>query len=95
LSLDSVTARISQRLYPGATIFAKGFEETALPDNYCDVVIGNIPFGDYPVFDPAYRRSPALTRAIHDYFLAKSIDKLRPGRLPRCEPRAARSGDCL
>ena len=79
VELDSVTARISQRLYPGATIFGKGFEETALPDNYFDVVIGNIPFGNYPVYDPAYRRRPALTRAIHDYFLAKSIDKLRPG----------------
>ncbi len=60
------------------TIFAKGFEETALPDNFFDAVIGNIPFGNYPVHDPAYRHSP-VTRTIHDYFLAKSLDKLRAG----------------
>jgi hypothetical protein len=79
VELDSITARIAQRLYPDATIFAKGFEETTLPDNYFDAVIGNIPFGNYAVFDPDYRRQPALTRAIHDYFLAKSLDKLRSG----------------
>ena len=79
VELDSITARIAQRLYPDSTIFAKGFEETPLPDNYFDAVIGNIPFGNYPVYDPAYRRQPALTRTIHDYFLAKSLDKLRAG----------------
>ena len=79
VELDSITARIAQRLYPDSTIFAKGFEDTPLPDNYFDAVIGNIPFGNYPVYDPAYRRQPALTRTIHDYFLAKSLDKLRPG----------------
>jgi adenine-specific DNA methylase len=79
VELDSITARIAQRLYPDSTIFAKGFEETPLPDNYFDAVIGNIPFGNYPVYDPAYRRQPVLTRTIHDYFLAKSLDKLRPG----------------
>jgi type I restriction-modification system DNA methylase subunit len=79
VELDAITARIAQRLYPDSTIFAKGFEDTALPDNFFDVTIGNIPFGNYPVFDPAYRSQPALTRTIHDYFLAKSLDKLRPG----------------
>src|ERR1019366_9746081 len=78
VELDSLTARIAKQLYPDAAIFAKGFEETALPDNFFDAVIGNIPFGNYPVHDPAYRRSP-VTRAIHDYFLAKSLDKLRAG----------------
>jgi N12 class adenine-specific DNA methylase len=78
VELDSLTARIAKQLYPDATIFAKGFEETALPDNFFDAVIGNIPFGNYPVHDPAYRRTP-VTRAIHDYFLAKSLDKLRAG----------------
>src|SRR5580692_11533740 len=63
---------------PFATIFAKGFEDTILPENFFDAVIGNIPFGNYPVHDPAYRHSP-VTRTIHDYFLAKSLDKLRPG----------------
>ncbi len=79
VELDSITARIAQRLYPDSSIFAKGFEDTPLPDNYFDAVIGNIPFGNYPVYDPAYRRQPALTRTIHDYFLAKSLDKLRMG----------------
>ena len=79
VELDGITARIAKQLYPDATIFAKGFEETALPDNFFDAVIGNIPFGNYPVHDPAYRHSP-VTRTIHDYFLAKSLDKLRAGR---------------
>src|ERR1700691_6627694 len=79
IELDCLTARISQQLYPDTTIFAKGFEETPLPDNFFDAVVGNIPFGNYGVFDPAYRSSPAVTRAIHDYFFAKSLDKARAG----------------
>jgi len=79
VELDSVTARIAKCLYPDSTLFAKGFEDTPLPDNFFDAVIGNIPFGNYAVHDPAYRRTPALTRTIHDYFLAKSLDKTRPG----------------
>src|ERR1017187_757617 len=78
VELDSITARIAKQLYPDATIFAKGFEEVSLPDNFFGAGIGNIPFGNYPVHDPAYRHSP-VTRTIHDYFLAKSLDKLRPG----------------
>ena len=77
VELDSVTARIAGKLYPDSTVFAKGFEETALPDNYFDAAIGNVPFGNYAVHDPSYKR--ALTRTIHDYFFAKSLDKLRPG----------------
>jgi len=77
VELDSITARIAKTLYPDATIFAKGFEETPLPDNYFDAVVGNVPFGDFGVHDPAMK--PQLTRAIHDYFFAKSIEKLRPG----------------
>jgi len=79
VELDSVTARIAKCLYPDSTVFAKGFEDTPLPDNFFDAVIGNIPFGNYAVHDPAYRRTPVLTRTIHDYFLAKSLDKTRPG----------------
>ncbi len=79
VELDSITARIAKCLYPDSTVFAKGFEETALPDNFFDAAIGNIPFGNYPVFDPAYRSTPFLTRAIHDYFFAKSLDKVRAG----------------
>ncbi len=78
VELDGITARIAKQLYPDATIFAKGFEETHLPDNFFDAVIGNIPFGNYPVHDPAYKNSP-VTRTIHDYFLAKSLDKVRAG----------------
>jgi adenine-specific DNA methylase len=74
VELDSITARI---LYPDSTIFEKGFEETPLPDNYFDAVAGNVPFGDYGIHDPTIKSQ--LTRAIHDYFLAKSLEKLRPG----------------
>ena len=77
VELDSLTARIARTLYPDSTIFAKGFEETVLPDNYFDAAIGNVPFGNFSVHDPAYK--PVLTRAIHDYFFAKSLDKVRVG----------------
>lgn len=77
IELDSITARIAKQLYVDSTIFHKGFEETALPDNYFDVVVGNVPFGDYGVHDPAMKHS--LTRAIHDYFFAKSLEKTRTG----------------
>ena len=77
VELDSLTARIAQKLYPDTKIFAQGFEETHLPDNYYDLVVGNVPFGDYPVHDPHTRRG--LTRSIHDYFFAKSLEKVRPG----------------
>ena len=77
VELDSITARLAKQLYPDATIYAQGFETAPLPDGYFDVVVGNVPFGDYPVHDPAMQRS--LTRAIHDYFFAKSLEKVRPG----------------
>ncbi len=77
VELDSLTARIAKKLYPDTTIFARGFEETSLPDNYFDAVVGNVPFGDYAVHDPHTRHS--LTRSIHDYFFAKSLEKVRPG----------------
>jgi N12 class adenine-specific DNA methylase len=77
VELDALTARIGRKLYPDTTIFSQGFEETSLPDNYFDAVVGNVPFGDYAVHDPATRHS--LTRSIHDYFFAKSLEKARPG----------------
>jgi hypothetical protein len=77
VELDSITARIAMQLYPDSTVFAKGLEETPLPDNYFDAVVGNVPFGDYAIHDPSMKRQ--LTRAIHDYFFAKSLEKLRPG----------------
>ncbi len=77
VELDSITARIAKKLYPDSTIFEKGFEETPLPNDYFDAVVGNVPFGDYGVHDPSMKKS--LTRAIHDYFFAKSAEKVRPG----------------
>ncbi len=77
IELDSITARIASKLYPDSCVFAKGFEETPLPDNYFDAVVGNVPFGDYSVHDPEMKRQ--FTRAIHDYFFAKSLGKVRPG----------------
>lgn len=77
VELDSITARIAKKLYPDATVFQKGLEETSLPDDYFDAVVGNVPFGNYPVHDPAMKHS--LTRSIHDYFFAKSLEKTRPG----------------
>jgi N12 class adenine-specific DNA methylase len=77
IELDSITARIARKLYPDSAIFARGFEETPLPGNYFDVVVGNVPFGDYAVFDPRVKHQ--FTRAIHDYFFAKSLTKVRPG----------------
>src|ERR1022692_2693178 len=79
VELDSVTARIAAKLYPDSSVHAKGFEDTPLPKDFFDAAIGNIPFGNYPVFDSAYRRSPHLTRSIHDYFLTKTIDVVRAG----------------
>jgi N12 class adenine-specific DNA methylase len=79
IELDSVTARIAAKLYPDSSVHAKGFEVTPLPRDSFDSAVGNIPFGNYPVYDPAYRRSPHLTQSIHDYFLAKCLDVVRPG----------------
>ncbi len=79
VELDSITARIARKLYPDTTIFEKGFEDTQLPDNYFDAVVGNVPFGDYPVHDPTPTMKRSLTRSIHDYFFAKSLEKVRPG----------------
>jgi len=79
VELDSITARIAATLYPDSKVHAKGFEATPLPKNFFDVAVGNIPFGNYPIFDPAYRRAPHLTRSIHDYFLGKTLDVVRPG----------------
>src|SRR3989440_1275730 len=77
VELDSLTARIAKQLYPDSTIFHQGFENTSLPEEYFDAVVGNVPFGDYPVHDPSMKHS--LTRSIHDYFFAKSLEKVRPG----------------
>lgn len=73
---DSISGRIAKFLYPQAEIQVKGFEETDFPDNFFDVAVGNVPFGDFKVYDRKYN---AENFKIHDYFVAKSIDKVRPG----------------
>lgn len=76
VELDNISAGIAAQLYRNAKITNTGFEETSYPDNFFDVVIGNIPFGDIRVNDRRYNKHNFL---IHDYFFAKSIDKVRPG----------------
>jgi hypothetical protein len=66
VELDSITARIAAKLYPDSNLHGKALEDTALPKDFFDAAVGNIPFGNYPVFDPAYRRTPQLTRGVHD-----------------------------
>ena len=75
---DGTSARILNALYPAAKIFASGYEFAAIPDGSMDLVIGNVPFGAYGVYDPAYKKMKLM---IHDYFVLKSLDKLRPGGL--------------
>ncbi len=76
VELDSISGRIARKLYPESDIQIKGLEETSFSNNFFDVAIGNVPFGDYKVNDREYNRNNFL---IHDYFFAKSIDKVRNG----------------
>ena len=76
VELDSISGRIAKLLYPDANIQIKGYEKTDYPNDFFDVVIGNVPFGAYKVNDQQYDRYNFM---IHDYFLAKSMDQLRPG----------------
>ena len=76
VELDSISGRIAKLLYPDANIQIKGFEKTDYPNDFFDVAIGNVPFGAYKVNDRQYDRFNFM---IHDYFLAKTIDQLRPG----------------
>ena len=75
VELDSITGRIAQQLYPEAEITVAGFETTNRPGFY-DLAVGNVPFGNYQVFDPEYNR---LGFSIHNYFAAKMLDQVRPG----------------
>ena len=76
VELDSLTGRIAKQLYPDADIQIKGFEKTKFENDSFDAVVGNVPFGDYKVDDKDYNKHKFY---IHDYFVAKSIDKVRPG----------------
>ena len=73
---DNISGRIAKLLYPKAEISIKGFEEKRYPDNFFDVAVGNVPFGDYKLFDSRYAKH---NFRIHDYFFAKALDKVRPG----------------
>ena len=76
VELDSITGRIAKQLYPNADIQIKGFEKTNYPDNFFDVAIGNVPFGSYGVADRQYDKHNFF---IHDYFFAKTLDKVAEG----------------
>lgn len=76
VELEDLSGRIAKQLYQKADIQICGYEKSNLQDNFFDVAIGNIPFGDYKVFDEHYKKQ---NFKIHDYFLAKTMDKLRPG----------------
>lgn len=75
VELDNITGKIATKLYPKANIQVKGFEQTTFPNDHFDIVVGNVPFGAYTVYDSDYAKQNFY---IHDYFLAKSIDKLKP-----------------
>ena len=76
VELDGITGRIAKQLYPKANIKISGFEKTDYPNDFFDVAVGNVPFGQYKVADRQYDKNNFL---IHDYFFAKTLDKVRPG----------------
>lgn len=76
VELDSITGRIARQLYQQNSIAVQGFEETELPDSFFDLAVGNVPFGSYSVYDKKYNKHRFL---IHDYFFARTLDKVRPG----------------
>ena len=76
VELDSISGRIARKLYPNADIKITGYENTKFADNSFDLAVGNVPFGDYSLHDKRYDKEHLL---IHDYFLVKSLDKVRPG----------------
>lgn len=76
VELDGISGRIAQQLYQRSSIAVQGFEKTDLPDSFFDAAIGNVPFGSFKVIDKRYDRYNFL---IHDYFFARTLDKVRPG----------------
>ncbi len=78
IEIDPVTAAIARQLYPDADIRAQGFENAALQDDFFDLAISNVPFGDYKLHDPQFNERNFL---VHDYFFAKAVEKTRPGGL--------------
>ena len=106
VELDSISGRIARQLYQSADIQITGFEKTEFSDNFFDAAVGNVPFGSYGVSDKRYNRENFF---IHDYFLAKTLDKLAPGGVaalittkgtldkenPRVREYLARRGDLI
>ena len=76
VELDSITGRIARQLYQNANIAVQGYENSNLPDSFFELAVGNVPFGNYSIADKRYDKNNFL---IHDYFFAKTLDKLRPG----------------
>lgn len=76
VELDSISGRIAQQLYQNSSIAVQGFEDTNLPDSFFDAAVGNVPFGQFKVPDKRYDKHNFL---IHDYFFARTLDKVRPG----------------
>ena len=76
VELDPITGRIARQLYQNASIAVQGFEKTELPDSFFDLAVGNVPFGSYSLSDKRYDKNHFL---IHDYFFARTLDKVRPG----------------
>ncbi|MBP8291289.1 MAG: DEAD/DEAH box helicase family protein [Caldilineaceae bacterium] len=83
VEIDKATAAMTRQLYQRAKILRTGFQSAPIPDGYVDVAFTNVPFGDYGVFDPAYkgRAYKYLVSSIHNYYFAKMLDKVRPGGL--------------
>lgn len=76
VEIDSITGRLAQQLYQNSSIAITGFEKVQIPDSFFDVAVGNVPFGNYSVYDRRYDKNHWL---IHDYFFGKTLDKVRPG----------------
>lgn len=76
VEIDSITGRIARQLYQKNSVAIQGYESSELPDSFFDVAIGNVPFGDFKLLDKKYNKHNFL---IHDYFFAKTLDKVRPG----------------
>ncbi len=76
VEIDAISGRIAQKAPPFSKYQIKGFEKTEFEDNSFDVVVGNVPFGDFRLYDPRYKK---MKLKVHDYFIRKSIDLLRPG----------------
>ena len=79
VELDSLTGNIARHAYPDTQVHVAGYEQVHIPDNYVDIAISNVPFGNYPVYDEEYADKDHMTRSIHNYFFGKTVDKLKPG----------------